>query len=169
MNWIKAGILFFILWLIQTTLLWSVWPLAAAPSLLLCAAVCFVWLYDSWYGLVYALVFGLLIDIQTQNLFGVCAVSFVLAVLPAMGLRLIFNHERALPVIAAGLAATIICAFANWGINHVFGAPASVQLVLQTLPALLVSHAVICLLLHIVFVRTIIKHRKDRRYVGGVM
>ena len=169
MNWIKAGILFFILWLVQTTLLWQVWPAAVTPSLLLCAAVCFVWLYDTWYGLVYAIFFGLLLDLQTQSLFGVCALSLVLAVLPVAGLRLFFNHERFLPVIFSAIAATGIYAFAVWGLNRIFGAPASFLLVLQTLPVLLITQAIICLLLHIIFVRTIIKHRKDRRYTGGVM
>ena len=169
MTWFKAGIFFLILWLVQTTLLWRIWPFGAAPSLLLCAAVCFCWLYEAYYGLAFAVVFGLLLDIQLGNLFGVWALAFVLAILPAMVLRRSFNPERVLPFLVITLIATLICAFIVWGINSMFGAPASALLLLRALPALFISQAVICIALQLIFVRTIIKHRRDRRYIGGTM
>ena len=168
MNYWKAGIFFFICWIVQTTLLWKVWPFGAAPSLLLCAAVCFSWLYDSGYGLVFAIVFGLLLDIQTQILFGVNALALVLCCIPAFLLRMHFNPERALPCVFSALAATLINVFVVWGIWAVFGTPAGIVSVILTLPSLLISHAIICFILHISFVRTIIKHRRDRKYIGRV-
>lgn len=169
MNYAVAGAVFFVCWLVQTTLLWRIWPLGAAPSLLLCAAVCFAWLYSANYSLVYAFVFGLLIDIQTQTLLGPTALSLVLCCIPAYILRRQFNLERALPAVFAALAATLIYVFALWAICHASGAAAGILLTIRTLPGLLLSHAVICFLLHILFVRTIIRHRRDRRYSGGVM
>ena len=169
MNYAKAGVFFFIIWLVQALLLWKVWPFGAAPSLLLCAAVCFSWLYDANYGLVYAIVFGLLIDIQTQTLFGPTALILALCCVPAFLFRQYFNPERILPAIFASLAATPIYVFGLWGICHVFGSPADISLAAATLPGLLAAHALICIVLHISFVRTIIRHRRDRRYVGGVM
>ena len=169
MNYIKAGIIFTLCWLIQTTLLWRIWPFGAAPSLILCAVVCFSWLYEEFYCLVYAVVFGLLLDIQVQSLFGVSGVAFVLSCIPAFLLRTQFNPERSLPLLISALAATPINTFVSWGVNHIFGAPASVILVLHTLPELFVSQAVICLLLHLLLVRTIIRDRRDRRFIGGVM
>lgn len=169
MSWPKAGVFFFILWLVQTTLLWRVWPFGASPLLLLCAAVCFVWLYDEYYGIAYALIFGLLIDLQAQNLFGIWALALFLACLPPLVLRRFFNHERIVPFLLTTLLSTLLCVVVVWGVNRMFGAPASFMLVLGALPELLVSHVIICLVLHLAFVRTIIKHRRDRRYVGGVM
>ena len=169
MNYARAGVFFFVMWLIQTTLLWRVWPFGAAPSLLLCAVVCFAWLYDENYGLVYAIVFGLLVDIQTQALFGPNALMLTLCCVPAFLLRLNLNPERVLPVIFASLLATPVYVFGLWGVCRLFGAPADISLVAETLPGLLASHAVICLIMHFSFVRTIIRHRRDRRYVGGVM
>ena len=169
MTWPKAGVFFFVLWLIQTTLLWRIWPFGAAPSLLLCAAICFVWLYDSYYGLAYAVLFGLLLDMQVQSLFGVFALAMFVGCLPALVLRRFFNPERVFPYLLTVWGGTIITVFVVLGINRMFGAPASITLAFGTLPPLLVSHAVICLVLHILFVRTIIRHRRDRRYVGGVM
>ena len=169
MNYVKAGVFFFILWIIEAALLWRVWPFGAAPSLVLCAAVCFAWLYDANYGLVYAIVFGLFIDIQTQSLFGPTALVLVLCCVPAFLLRRNVNPERVLPVIFAALLATLIYVFGLWGICHVFGAPAGIMPAVRTLPALLVSQAAICFIIHILFVRTIIKDRRDRRYTGGVM
>lgn len=169
MNFAKAGLFFFACWLVQSTLLWQIWPFGAAPSLVLCAAVCFAWLYDAGYSLAYAIVFGLLIDIQTQALFGPTALSLVLCCIPAWLLRRHFNSERSLPAVFAALSATPVYVFALWGICHVSGAPAGIRLAALTLPGLLVSHAIICFLFHILLVRTVIRHRGDRRYTGGVM
>ena len=168
MNYPKAGAFFFICWLVQTTLLWRVWPFGpaaatpAVPSLLLCAAVCFAWLYDRNYALVYAVAFGLLLDIQTQPLFGVQALALTLSLIPALLMRRHFNLENVLPAILAA-AATPIKTLATWAIAHLFGAPQSIFLAIETLPTLIISQIVICFILHISFVRTIIMDRKDRR------
>ena len=169
MNYIKAGIFFTICWLLQTTLVWRIWPFDAAPSLILCAVVCFSWLYDEFYCLAYAVVFGLLLDIQVHSLFGITGVALVLSCIPAFLLRTQFNPERTLPLIISALVATPISALAIWGINHIFGVSMSIVLVLQTIPELLVSQALICIVLHLLFVRTIIKDKRDRRFVGEVL
>jgi len=169
MNYAKAGIFFAVCWLIQTTLLWRIWPFGATPSLILCAVVCMAWLYDAYYCLVYGVVFGLLLDIQVQAMFGVQAVAFVLCCVPPFLLRLGFNPERTFPVVISALAATPIHAFSVWGIYYIFGVPKVITLVLPTLPEQFVSQAIICLVLHLLLVRTIIKDRRDRRFDGMVV
>ena len=169
MNYIKAGIIFTICWLVQTTLLWKIWPFGAAPSLLLCAVICFSWLYDEFYSIAYAVVFGLLLDIQVHSLVGVSGVAFVLSCIPAFLLRLQFNPERTFPLVVSALVATPINVLTVWGISRLFSIPTSITLALQTLPELFVSQALICLVLHLLLVRTIIKDRRDRRFVGGAL
>ena len=169
MNYIKAGILFTICWLVQTTLVWRIWPFGAAPSLLLCAVVCFSWLYDEFYCIVYAVVFGLLLDLQVQSLFGVTGVALVLSCIPAFLLRTQFNPERTFPLVVSALVATPINVLVIWGINHLFGVPMNITLALRTLPELFISQAFICLVLHLLLVRTIIKDKRDRRFVGRVL
>jgi len=169
MNYVKAGIFFFICWLLQTTLLWRVWPFGASPSLLLCAVIVFAWLYRSNYFLVYAVIFGLLLDMQMSQIFGVQALALVLCSVPVLLLRMYFHPERTL---AAGLAAMIgtpVYVLTVWGAHRLFGTVIGLDLVLTDLPELIISQALICLILHISLVRTIIKDRKDRRYAGGVM
>ncbi|MCL2111692.1 MAG: rod shape-determining protein MreD [Clostridiales bacterium] len=167
MSYAKAGIFFFICWLVQTTLLWRVWPFGVAPNLLLCAVVCFAWLYDENYSLVYAAIFGLLLDVQLHALFGVQALAFVLCCIPAFLLRRVFNPERTMPLVLAALIATPLNDVVLWWIYSIFGSPVSLLYMLHTLPERLIAHAAICFALHILLVRTIIKHRKDRRYIGG--
>jgi len=116
MNYVKAGILFFVLWLIQTTLLWRVWPFGAVPNLILCAAVCFAYLYNKNFALIFAVAFGLMLDLQTQSLFGVTALTLVLSCVPAWILRGHFNPERALPGMLSALIATAIYGFSLWGV-----------------------------------------------------
>ena len=167
MNYAKAGVFFFFCWLVQTTLLWRIWPFGAAPSLILCATVCFAWLYDASYALVFGSVFGLFLDLQVHTLIGVTGLTLVFCCVPAMILRLYFNPERILPVIVAALAATPIYVFFQWGIHSLFGAPQGFLYVMGTVPELLIPQTLICIILHLLFVRTIIKDRKDRRFIGG--
>ena len=169
MNYVKAGALFFVLWLVQTTVLWRLWPFGAAPHLVLCAVVCFAYLFNSNFAFVYAIVFGLLLDLQTQSLFGVSALLLVLCCIPAWLLSYAFNPERSLPCVFAALIATVINTVGLWGIYSLFGAPAAFFPSVRELPQLLISQAVICLLLHIIFVRIIIRDRRDRRYLRGIV
>jgi len=170
MNYLKAGIFFTVCWLVQTTLIWRIWPFgAAAPSLLFCAAVCFAWLYDEYYSLVYAAGFGILLDLQVQTLVGVQGLAFVLCCIPAFLLRMYFNPERLLPFLVAAILAAPINLIVVWGVNRLFGSPAGILFVLPSLPELIISQTIICLILHLLFVRTIIKDKRDRRYIGGVM
>ena len=174
MNYLKAGVFFFICWLVQTTLLWRIWPFGtaagaaagtAAPSLLLCAAVCFAWLYDRNYALVYAVAFGLMLDIQTQALFGVQALALLLSLIPAMLMRRHFNPENALPAMLAAAAATPIKTLALWATANLFAAtaPHTLSAAIGALPELLISQTAICLILHLALVHTIIKDKRDRR------
>ena len=169
MNYVKAGIFFFICWLFQTTLMWRIWPFGAAPSLLFCAVICFAWLYRSNYFLVYAVCFGLLLDLQSSQIFGVQALALVLCSVPALLLRLYFHPERTLAAMLAALIGTPVYLFTVWGAHRLFGTAIDISLVIPDLPQLGISQTLICLILHISFVRTIIKDKKDRRYVGGVM
>ncbi|MDR3305325.1 MAG: rod shape-determining protein MreD [Clostridiales Family XIII bacterium] len=167
MRYYKAAILFFIAFLIQTTILGGVSIRGVSPNLLLCLVVVFSFLYDESYGLILGIVFGLLLDLSTQTLFGIQTITFVAAGIPPLIFRRLFNRERVLPDILMALIATPINVFAVWFAYHLTGSPVKIDHAVGALPGLLISHAVIVCILHLLLVRTIIRHKRDRKYLGG--
>jgi rod shape-determining protein MreD len=164
----KAGIVFFVAFLVQTTLLGDLFGSGVAPNLLLCLTVVFTFLYDESYGLVFGIVFGMLLDLSTQTIFGTQTLTFVLAAIPPLLLRQVFNPEKILPDVFVAVLATPINAFPVWWIYHLAGSLGKLRYVIDNLATLMVLHAVIALVLHLLLVRTIIRNRRDRRYNGGV-
>jgi ABC-type thiamin/hydroxymethylpyrimidine transport system permease subunit len=84
--------------------------------------------------------------------FGVCAFF-----------RSIFNHEKLLPDMLMAVIATPICAFLTWIVYHLTGSPISISYTIQSLPVLMISQAILVGILHLIFVRSVIRHRRDRR------
>ena len=78
--------------------------------------------------------------------------------------RGIFNHEKVLPDLLMAVIATPINSFFVWGIYRLAGSPVHVRYVLYTLPPLIVMHCILVALLHLIFVRSVIRHRRDRSF-----
>jgi rod shape-determining protein MreD len=130
---------------------------------LLCLIIVFSFIYEGFYGLVLAVVFGALLDIATSQYFGIQTISFVFAFSICAFFRRIFNHEKILPDMLMAVLATPICAFFVWLVYHVAGSPVSVQYTVDSLPVLMISQTILVGILHLIFVRSVIRHRKDRR------
>jgi hypothetical protein len=59
--------------------------------------------------------------------------------------------------------ATPLNAFLVWGIYRFAGSPMDVMIPLRSLPVLLLSQCILTGLLHLLFVRSVIRHRRDRK------
>jgi rod shape-determining protein MreD len=164
MRWYKAALIFFFAFLIQTVVLWR-FPIAgSSPNILLCLVVVFSFLYDERYGLVLGIIFGVLLDVSTSWFFGVQTVSFIIAYFAAAVLRSVFNHEKVIPDMLTALIATPVSAFLVWGAYRLAGGILYVRFVIESLPVLIISHCIIVAILHLLLVRSIIRHRRDRKY-----
>jgi hypothetical protein len=56
-----------------------------------------------------------------------------------------------------------------WGMGRAGGSPVHVRFAFESLPALLIMHCVLAVVLHFIFVRSIIRHGIDRKYYGEIM
>ena len=169
MHWYFAVIFFILAFLIQTAMLWK-WPVYGfTPNLLLCVVVVFSFLYDERYGLVYGLAFGALLDITSSFYFGPQTLTFFLAYIAAGRMRSVFNQEKIIPDVLIALIITPIYALLMWGLVRITGNPKNIGFMLESLPVLLVMHGAITAILHLLLVRSIIKHRKDRRYKSDLV
>jgi len=126
-------------------------------------------MYDERYGLVYGLIFGVLLDLTQSLYFGPQTLTFFLAYIVAGLMRKVFNQEKVIPDVLCALIITPVYAFILWGSYRLVGNPKDVSYVLESLPALLIMHAVLTALFHLLFVRGIIRHRRDRRYKSDLV
>jgi len=169
MRWYIAVPVFFVAFIIQTTLLWRVELWGHSPNLLLCMVCVFSFLYREPYGLIMGVIFGALLDVATSWYFGGESISFVLAFLIARPFGRVFNHEWFLPQIFIAVLATPVNVFLIWGLYRIAGSPVHVHFAVESLPALLIMHCALAVIVHFIFVRTVIRHGIDRKSYGEIL
>jgi len=169
MRWYIFAIVFIVAFFLQTTILWRVPVHGFSPNLLLCLVVVFSFMYDERYGLVFGLIFGVLLDLTQSLYFGPQTLTFFLAYITAGLMRKVFNQEKVIPDVLCVLIITPLYAFILWGSCRLAGNPKDVGYVIESLPSLLVMHALLTALFHLLFVRSIIRHRRDRRYKSDLV
>ncbi|MDR3225085.1 MAG: rod shape-determining protein MreD [Clostridiales Family XIII bacterium] len=169
MRWYIAAPVFFAAFIIQTTLLWRVDLWGYSPNLLLCMVCVFGFLYSEPYGLFMGVIFGALLDVAASWYFGGESISFVLAFLIARPFAKIFNHEWFLPQIFIAALATPVNVFLIWALYRIAGSPVHVHFAVESLPALLIMPCALAVILHFIFVRTVIRHGIDRKSYGEIL
>ncbi|MDR1496241.1 MAG: rod shape-determining protein MreD [Clostridiales Family XIII bacterium] len=169
MRWYLAAPVFFAAFIIQTVLLngFELW--GHSPNLLLCVVCVFSFLYREPYGLVMGVIFGALLDVATSWYFGSQAISFVIAFLIARPFGRVFNHEWFFPQIIIAALATPVNVFLMWGMGRLAGSPVHVRFAAESLPALLIMHCVLAVILHFLFVRSVIRHGIDKKYYREIL
>lgn len=161
------GFMAFLLALIlQTTVLKHIAIFGYSPNLILCLVVVCTFLYDEQIGMIYGIVFGLILDLFTNLYIGPSAIAFVVVCLFVRLMRIIFNHERLLPELLLALVSTPLYTFVLWGLLKMTGSPMSVLVVLKAMPVLILYNGIIIIILHLLLVRGVIKHRKDKNISG---
>jgi rod shape-determining protein MreD len=154
---------FLLVFLLQTVFLYRITFFGYAPNLLLCLVVVFSFLYEERYGLILGVAFGALLDLSSSWYFGVQTITFVLTYGIVTLFRNVLNHEKLLPDILMAAIATPLNCFFVWGVYRLCGSPSDVMNAVHSLPALLVSQCVLTGVFHLIFVRTVIRHRRDRK------
>jgi rod shape-determining protein MreD len=169
MRWYIAAPVFFAAFIIQTTLLngFELW--GYSPNLLLCMTCVFSFLYREPYGLIMGVVFGALLDVATSWYFGPQALSFALAFLIARPFGRVFNHEWFFPHIIIVAIATPVNVFLMWGMGRAAGSPVHVRFAFESLPSLLLTQCALVVVLHFIFVRSVIRHGIDKKYYEEIM
>lgn len=166
MRYYLAIPLFLLAFLLQTTIFWRI-PIAGySPNILLCMVVVFSFIYQERYGLILGIAFGLLLDISTSLFLGIQAISFVVVFLIVRLFRSIFNHESMLTDMIMGVLATPLNLFIVWLLNKMMGESLSVILVLKAILPLSIMHFILVGIIHLIFIGTVIKYRRDMKFTG---
>ena len=166
-RYIYLGLGFLLAFILQTTVLKHIAVFGYSPNLVLCMVVVCSFLYDEKIGLVYGIVFGLLLDFTANIYVGPSAIAFILVYLFVIAIRKIFNHEHLLPELLLAGVSTPLYLFVMWFLYLIGGSPVSIIVVLKALPVLLIYNGIVIVLLHLLLVKGVIKHRKDTGFTGG--
>lgn len=166
-RYLFTGIWFIVALIIQTTVLRHIAILGYSPNLIMCSVVVFSFLYQEKVGLVYGVIFGLILDAITAVYIGPSAISFTLAYMFITFIRHFFNHEKLLPEILLSAVSTLVNLCIMWVFYSLSGHPTSIMIMVKALPVLLVYNTVVVIILHLIFVRGVIKHKRDNKVTGN--
>ncbi|MCL2436567.1 MAG: rod shape-determining protein MreD [Clostridiales bacterium] len=165
MKYRYAACLFFVAFIIQTTLMNIVSVFGTTPNLLLCLVVIFSFLYDeNNYGLVLGVSFGLLYDICFSQYVGIAALAFFVISLAIMLVNVIMNKEVVFSVIVVTASSTVVYTLIYWGIMFMLGSNYSFFHMMRFLPLSVLYNTVIVIVLYYLMINKVIRHHKDRYY-----
>lgn len=165
-NYIKTIIAFTVAFIIQTTMLWHISFDGYSPNILLAMVVVFSFMFKENYGLVMGIAFGFLLDFSTGIYWGVSSICFILIFLLAALLSRVFNHEHIIIDTLISIPATLIYSFVYWGIYKLAGDPVTVDIVLESLPVLIVSNLIMVFVIHLILMLGFSKNKQDKDFNG---
>ena len=132
-----AFLLFFIGFLLQSTVMRHLAIFGYSPNLLLCLVVVLSFLMPDETALVLGVIFGFLQDVLFSEIVGVTALAFLLIAALVRELKRYLYREHLLSLITITLTGTILHAFVVWGIMAMFGSNLSIAPVALSLTVLI--------------------------------
>ena len=165
MNYWKAGIMFLIAFLIQTSLLNLVMIHGYTPHLILCLVIVLSFLYENrMYGVVFGAAFGVLYDICFSNFTGPTGISLVGVAIVILILREYANIENILNMWIVSTISIFLYYALNWGLFHLAGNPIGFIYVLKKLPGEYIYSFAVITIMYFILIRTAAKHRRARYF-----
>ena len=165
MSYRKAGILFLVAFLIQTSFLNLVIIKGYTPHLLLCLVVVLSFLYENQlYGVVFGAIFGVLYDICFSSCVGPMGISLVVVGIVILVLGEYTNIESILNMWIISTLSIFLYYVLNWGLFHLAGNPIGFLYILKKLPGEYIYSFAVITILYFILIRKAAKHRVDRYF-----
>lgn len=165
MSYRKAGLMFLIAFLIQTSFLNLVMIRGYTPHLSLCLVIVLSFLYENqMYGVVFGAIFGVLYDICFSSYVGAMGISLVVVGIVILILREYTNIESILNMWLVSTVSIFLYYVLNWGLLHLAGNPIGLMYILKKLPGEYIYSFAVIAVLYFILIRKAAKHRKDRYF-----
>lgn len=162
MKYKYSFILFFIGFIIQSTVMQHFSIFGVTPNIILCLVILFSFLYNNYHGVVFGPIFGLIQDICFAQIIGISALIYLIIALFSLELNRYFYKESFLSVLIASLTGTTLYGLLYWGIIKLLGSENAFTYMLKIEVILLIYNAVIMLIMYLVMSRRVIKHPSDK-------
>lgn len=131
-----AFLLFFVGFLLQSTVMRHLAIFGYSPNLLLCLVVVLSFLLPDETAIVLGVIFGFLQDVLFSEIVGVTALAFLLIAALVRELKRYLYREHLLSLVSIALIGTILHAFVVWGVMVMFGSKLSLVPVALSLTVL---------------------------------
>ena len=163
----KFSFLFFLIaFILQSTVFNHFGIFGMSPNLVLCMVVIFSFLYEGYHGIIYALLFGLIIDICYAEVIGIASIGLFSVALVCGELKRYLYKESMVSVTIVSLVTTTVYALIYWGIYRMLGRAFDFLYVMEKEAILLGYHVLVTLIIYH-FVSKNFKHRSDRYMYRG--
>ncbi|MEG1584049.1 MAG: rod shape-determining protein MreD [Anaerovorax sp.] len=159
-------IIFFIGFILQSTIMMPLRIGGVSPNIILCLVIVFAFLFDNYQCFVFAILFGLLQDICFSQTIGVAAGSYFLVAMGVYALQGLVNKENRLSIICTTIGGTLVYSLLYGCISTVFGASYSALVILKVQPILIIYNIVVVMILYSIFARKVIRHKEDKNFKG---
>jgi len=159
--------IFFIAFILQTTVMNHFRVFEMSPNLILCLVVIFSFLYEGYHGIIFGLVFGLVIDVCFAEIIGISAMCNFTVALISVWLKRYFYKDSRISISIVSALGTAVYALLYWSVNRMLGSGTDFLYVMQKEAVLLIYHIVIILAVYQAVSRRVIKHQGDRYMYRG--
>lgn len=167
MRYRYSFLIFFIAFILQTTVMNYFRVFQMSPNLILCLVVIFSFLYEGYHGIFLGLVFGFVSDICFAEIIGIAAICNFSVALICIGLKRYLYKDSRISVSIVSVVGTIVYALLYWSISRMLGTSADFLYVLEKQAVLLIYHIIVVLAVYQAVSRSVIKHRGDRYMYRG--
>lgn len=167
MKYRYSFIIFFIAFILQSTLMNFFRVFEVSPNLILCLVVVFSFLYEGYHGVIFGILFGFADDICFAEIIGIAAMANFTVALICIGLKTLFYKESRISVTIVTVIGTVIYALFYWGVNRMLGSGADFLYVAEKEAVLLIYHIIVTLAAYQIVSRSVIRHRGDRYMYRG--
>lgn len=158
--------LFFVAFLLQSTVVNHLGVLGVTPNLILCLVILTSFLYETNQGASLGVGFGLLQDLCFGLVIGPSAIAYFLVALMIKQLRRVFYRDNLLSVFFAAIIGTALYVLLGWGLTSVFGGIYEFLYVMKMMPVLMGYHFIIMIVFYLIRGNRGIPHPNDRYYIG---
>lgn len=167
MKYRYSFLIFFIAFILQSTILNHFRIFQMSPNLILCLVVIFSFLYEGYHGLVFGIIFGFITDICFAGIIGAAALSNFTVALICVGMKRYFYKDSRISVTIVSVMGTVVYGLLYWSVNRMLGSGTDLLYVVEKEAVLLIYHIIITLIIYRFVSRSVIKHRSDRYMYRG--
>ena len=167
MKYRYSFLIFFIAFILQTTVMNHFRIFDMSPNLILCFVLIFSFLYDGYHGIFFGLLFGFTSDVFSAEIIGIAALCNFAVALMCIELKRYLYKESRISVTIVSVAGTAVYALLYWSVNKMLGSSAEFLYVMEKEAVLLIYHIVVVLAIYQLVSRSVIKHRGDRYMYRG--
>ena len=167
MKYRYSFLIFFIGFILQSTVFNYFGIFHMSPNIILCLVVIFAFLYEGNHGIIFGIIFGIINDICFAEIIGISSISLFSVALICIEMKRYLYKDSIVSVTIVSTMGTIIYTLLYWGIYRMLGNGADFLYVVEKEAILLIYNIVITLIIYHFVSRSVIKHRGDRYMYRG--